>query len=64
MDLKTSIIFTVTFCILIYHGEEIVVSVLIFPSRHEDSTSSGETFVIMIFQYFGSLPWMLKYICM
>lgn len=60
MDLKTSIMFTVTFCVPVYHGEAVVVSVLVFPSRHEDSSGPGETFIIMILEYFGSLAWMLK----
>lgn len=68
MDLKTSIIFTVTFCILVCHGEaavvvSVLISVLIFPSGHEDSTDPDETFATMILDYFDSLAWMLKYMC-
>lgn len=68
MDLKISIIFTATFRILVYHGEaavvSVLISVLIFLFRHEDSADPDETFTIMFLDYLSSLAWTLKYMCM
>lgn len=49
MDLKTSIIFTVTFCVLVYQGEAVVSVCFNFPLWTQGlSSCPGETFIIMI----------------
>lgn len=62
MDLNTSTIFTVTFCVLVYHGEAVVVSVFIFLSRSKDSTSPSESCVIIILRYFVLYQWISKFV--
>lgn len=65
MDLKTSIIFTVTFCVLVYQGEAVVSVCFNFPLWTQGlSSCPGETFIIMIIEYFCFLPWMLKFVGM